>query len=255
MIFTRSIDLNADLAEHDGDSFAHDDAILDVVSSASIACGAHAGSPVVMRQTIASAYTKGVSIGAHPGYPDREGFGRRESKLSITAIGDSVAAQIEQLLDCCAAEGAKLVYVKPHGALYNRAMKDAELSAELVKRIAAIDDSLIILTLPKSALARISIVMGLSIAREAFIDRAYLPDGKLVPRSESGAVIHEVDAAASRAVEMARDHRVMAIDGTEIGIDAQSFCVHGDSIHALQTVTEARRRLEAAGFSIETFAR
>ena len=255
LISARSIDLNADLGEHDGDGFAHDDAILDVVSSASIACGAHAGSLSVMRKTVASAYSKGVSIGAHPGYPDREGFGRRDTALSIAAIGDSIAAQIEKLGDCCNVEGARLVYVKPHGALYNRAANDDELATELVTRIAELDETLVILTLPESALGRMAAQNGIRVAREAFIDRAYMRDGRLVPRSQENAVIHDIETAARRAVEMARDRSVLAIDGEPIGIDAESLCVHGDSANALEAVTEARRQLEAAGFSIAPFAR
>jgi len=251
---SRSIDLNADLGEHDGDGFAHDEAILDVVSSASIACGAHAGNPAVMRRTVVAAHSRGVSIGAHPGFPDREGFGRRESGLSISEIGDSVADQIEELAKCCLAEGARLGYVKPHGALYNRAVSDTGLAEEISQRIAMIDDSLIVLTLPHSALADAATRIGLEVAREAFIDRAYLPDGTLVPRSRDGAVIHDVHSSAARAVEMIRDGRVTAIDGSQIEIDAQSFCVHGDSVSALETVSEARRLIEAAGFSVKPFA-
>ena len=117
MTSSRTIDLNADIGEHDGDSFVHDEAILDIVSSASIACGAHAGNPAVMRRTVAAAHSRGVRIGAHPGFPDREGFGRRESRLSLREIGDSIAGQIKDLITCCVAEEAKLDYVKPHGAL------------------------------------------------------------------------------------------------------------------------------------------
>ncbi len=254
LISARSIDLNADLGEHDGDRFAHDNAILNVVSSASIACGAHAGSVAVMRRTVAAACGRGVSIGAHPAYPDREGFGRRNSALSIADVGRSVVAQIQQLMDCCAGEGAKLGYVKPHGALYNRAVGDAELATELVQRIADLDDSLVILTLPDSALARAAIEAGMNVAREAFLDRAYMADGSLVPRSREGAVIHDTSLAARRALEMARDRRVTTVDGGRIEIDAESFCVHGDSRNALETVTEARHLLEAAGFSIAAFS-
>ena len=255
MASIRSIDLNADLGEHDGDGFARDNAILDVVSSASIACAAHAGTPSVMRGTIASAYAKGVAIGAHPGFPDREGFGRRDSILSVESIGSSVADQIALLRDSCAAEGARLRYVKPHGALYNRSVADVELANELVARIREIDGTLVVLTLPGSALGEAARQAGLSVAREAFIDRAYMNDGTLVPRAREGAVIHDSSQAAMRAVTMVRSRRVTTIDGTEIGIDAESFCVHGDSVNALETVSEARRQLEEAGFSVEPFAK
>ena len=255
MASIRSIDLNADLGEHDGDGFARDDAILDVVSSASVACGAHAGTPSVLRRTVASAYAKGVAIGAHPGFPDREGFGRRDSTLSVKDIGTSVAGQIALLMDSCAAERATVLYVKPHGALYNRSVADIELANELVERIREIDDSLVVLTLPNSALGAIAKQAGLSVAREAFIDRAYLTDGTLVPRTRDGAVIHDPTLAAMRAVTMVRSRRVSTIDGVDIEIDAESFCVHGDSLNALETVSEARRQLEEAGFSIAPFAK
>jgi len=251
----RSIDLNADLGEHDGAGYPRDDAILDVVSSASVACGGHAGSLSVMRRTVASAYAKGVAIGAHPGFPDRDGFGRRDSTLSVKEIGASVADQIGVLRDSCAAEGARLLYVKPHGALYNRSVADVDVANELVERIRDIDDALVVLTLPASAFGEAAKHAGLSVAREAFIDRAYMSDGTLVPRTRDGAVIHDPGLAATRALTMVSTRRVTTIDGVEIGIDAESFCVHGDSVNALETVSEARRQLEAAGFSIAPFAR
>ena len=255
MASIRSIDLNADLGEHDGDGFARDDAILDVVSSASIACAAHAGTPSVMRRTIASAYGKGVAIGAHPGFPDREGFGRRDSTLSIEDIGSSVADQIALLRVSCAEAGARLRYVTPHGALYNRSVADVQLANELVARIREIDDSLVVLTLPGSALAEAARQAGLPVAREAFIDRAYMSDGTLVPRTREGAVINDSSQAAMRAVKMVQSRRVTTIEGAEIDINAESFCVHGDSVNALETVSEARRQLEEAGFSIAPFAK
>jgi UPF0271 protein len=208
-----------------------------------------------MRRTIAMACERGVTIGAHPGYPDREGFGRSESHLSPGEIGDSVAQQIELLAAYCTEKGAVLAYVKPHGALYNRAVTDSELARVIADRIAQIDDSLVVLTLPGSALADQAARRGMTVAREAFIDRAYMPDGTLVPRSRDSAIIHDISLAASRAVEMVRDGRAAAIDGTPVRIDAQSFCVHGDSRNALETVSETRRQLEAAGFSISPFAR
>ena len=158
-------------------------------------------------------------------------------------------------MESCAAEGATLVYVKPHGALYNRSVADVELATELVERIREIDHSLVVLTLPKSALGEIAKEAGLAVAREAFIDRTYMTDGTLVPRTRDGAVIHDPALAATRAVTMVRNRRVNTIDGVDIEIDAESFCVHGDSVNALETVTEARRQLEEAGFSIAAFAK
>jgi UPF0271 protein len=252
---THSIDLNADLGEHEGNGYAADFALLDVVTSANIACGGHAGSPDVMRLTVAAASGRGVSIGAHPGYPDREGFGRRELNLGIETILASVQAQIELLAECCAVEGARLRYVKPHGALYNRAVRDEELARLLAARIANVDRSLMILTLPGSALEREARSTGLTVAREAFIDRAYSSDGTLVPRDTPGAVIEDPGMAATRALEMARDHTVTTLGGVPIGISPDSLCVHGDSRHALETVRLARQKLEDAGFAVRAFAR
>lgn len=250
-----SIDLNADIGEHDGGDYAADFALLDAVSSASIACGAHAGRHEVMRATVAAAYERGVSIGAHPSYPDREGFGRREIDMSLERILASVEDQIGLLGECCAAEGAHMRYVKPHGAMYNRATKDRELARLLAACIARFDSSLAVLALPASMLAEEARSHGLTVAREAFIDRAYLADGTLVPRNRPGAVIEDPSAAARRAVHMVRHHDIAAIDGTAILIEADSLCVHGDSRNALETVRLARSELEHAGFTIRAFAR
>lgn len=248
-----SIDINADIGEHEGDGYARDAALLDVVSSASIACGAHAGSADVMRRTIAAALDRGVSIGAHPGYPDREGFGRRELGLGTDAIISSIHDQLDLMAECMAAEGTALAYVKPHGALYNRVATDDELARSVAACIARFDSGLVVLALAGGALERQAAREGLRVAREAFIDRAYMADGTLVPRSQSGAVIHDAAQAALRALEIARSHRVLAVDGTSVRIEASSLCVHGDSTGALLVVTEARQRLEDAGFRIAPF--
>jgi len=250
----RSIDLNADLGEHDGDGYSADALLLDTVSSANIACGKHAGSLEVMRRTVALAYERGVSIGAHPGYPDREGFGRRETGLSLEHIIESFEKQIQNLQACCDAEGARLRYVKPHGALYNRAAKDAELAQLLAGSVERIDSSLAVLTLPGSALESASRSHGLVTAAEAFIDRGYMSDGSLVPRDVAGAVIENADIAAERAVRLATMETVKAIDGAIITVKADSLCVHGDGPNALQTVRLAREKLEEEGFTILPFA-
>jgi UPF0271 protein len=251
---TRSIDLNADIGEHDGDGYAADASLLDVVSSANIACGKHAGSLEVMRRTVALAYERGVTIGAHPGYPDREGFGRREIGLSLGKIIDSFEKQIENLQACCDAEGARLRYVKPHGALYNRAARDADLARLLAGCIARIDSSLVLLALAGSILESEARSLGLRTAAEAFIDRAYMADGTLVPRERSGAVIEHAELAAKRAVEIAATGKIRTVDETELTVKADSLCVHGDSRNALETVRLARANLEAAGFTIAPFA-
>ncbi|MGH9420836.1 MAG: LamB/YcsF family protein [Thermoanaerobaculia bacterium] len=251
----RTIDLNADLGEHDGHGYAADNAMLDVVSSANIACGAHAGSKMVMETTVKAAHDRGVSIGAHPSYPDREGFGRVETGLRIDDIIASMRDQIEALSRCCTAQGARLSYVKPHGALYNRASRDVELARAIAECVAQIDSTLTMLALSGSSLAEESRNAGLNVAREAFIDRAYKSDGMLVPRHEEGAVIADAAAAAERAVGIAKDHRITAIDGSELNTRADSLCVHGDSPDAIEIVTAARKKLESLGFTIAPFAR
>jgi UPF0271 protein len=250
----QSIDLNADLGEHDGDGYSSDALLLDVVSSANIACGKHAGSLEVMRRTVALAYERGVSIGAHPGYPDREGFGRRETGLSLEHILESFEKQIQNLQACCDAEGARLRYVKPHGALYNRASKDAELASLLADSVARIDSSLVMLALAGSLLESESQSHGLRAAAEAFIDRGYMKDGSLVPRDRDGAIIENPDVAAERAVRLATMGTVKTNDGDIISVKADSLCVHGDSHNALHTVRLAREKLEEEGFTISPFA-
>lgn len=207
-----------------------------------------------MRRTVALALERGVSIGAHPSYPDREGFGRRELAMPAGQIIAAYERQLEGIATCCEHEGARLRYVKPHGALYNRAARDAELAALLAESTARFDSSLTILTLPQSKLASAGHARSLKVAREAFVDRGYSADGSLVPRGQPGALIDDPHSAALRAVSIARHKRVAAIDGTTVAIGADSFCVHGDGAHAIATLTETRGALERAGFTIEPFA-
>lgn len=251
---TRSIDLNADIGEHEGGDASGDLEILEVVTSASIACGAHAGSPAVMEMTVNAALERGVSIGAHPSYPDREGFGRREIPMALEELLDSVHDQIVALEQTCTAAGARLVYVKPHGALYNRAARDSELAARLASLVYSINPSLAMLALSGSVLEHESRVARLRVACEAFIDRAYMSDGTLMPRDRSGAVINDVSIAGGRAVEMAKYGVIRSFEGKRVEVTADSLCVHGDSRNALQIVTTARRRLEEVGFTIAPFA-
>ena len=248
------IDLNADLGEHDGDGYARDTALLDLASSANIACAEHAGSPEVLRRTVALSLERGVSIGAHPGYPDREGFGRRELHLPADTIIAAYDRQLNRIAESCEKEGARVTYVKPHGALYNRAAKDRDIAELLVKATAAFDSSLVLLTLPRSALAVAGAAHGLSVAREAFVDRAYMADGSLVPRDQPGATIESPAAAAERAVRIALGRGVEAIDGSIIAMEADSLCVHGDGANALAMMSAARAELERAGFTIGAFA-
>ncbi len=253
----RTIDLNADLGEHDGDGYEHDFALLDVVTSASIACGAHAGSPDVMRRTVRAAVERGVTIGAHPSYPDRPGFGRVEVKCSPDELLSTIWEQLNLMEECCRGEGARLAYVKPHGALYNVAVKNSEVASVITDAIARVNGSIFVLVLPARGGSALSIMAerhNLRVAAEAFIDRAYLPDGTLVSRGSDGAVIHDVGVAARRAVELATTGKVRAFDGTVVDIEPQSLCVHSDSTNALAMVTESRDQLVAAGFLIRSFA-
>lgn len=251
---TRTIDLNADLGEHEGDRASSDMAMLDLVSSASIACSAHAGSPAVMEMTVKAALERGVSIGAHPSYPDREGFGRREIEMPVDEILLSVRDQIISLEQTCVMNGARLTYVKPHGALYNRAARDPDLAAKLAGVVLSINPRLAMLALSGSALEKESRAAGLQVACEAFIDRAYMSDGTLMPRNRAGAVINDVSIAGGRAVEMAKYGKVRSFEGKPVSVTADSLCVHGDSRNALQIVEKTRRRLEEVGFTIAPFA-
>ena len=198
-----AIDLNADLGEGFGHSrLTEDEALLDLVSSANIACGFHAGDATTMRDTVRAAKSRGVTIGAHPSYPDVPGFGRRELGLSPKQIRFHVASQLRALRDVCAGEGAKLSYVKPHGALYNRAAKDSRVADAIVQAISDVEARLLLLGLAGSEMARAAEQGGVAFAAEAFADRAYNSDGSLVPRSEPGAVIHDVQAAVERAITL-----------------------------------------------------
>jgi UPF0271 protein len=250
-----TVDLNADIGEGVGTSRAADDLeLLDLVSSANIACGFHAGDAVTMRDTVRAARERKVSIGAHPSYPDIPGFGRRELGLAPREIEHHVTYQLRALSEVCAAEGARLAYVKPHGALYNRAAWDPRAAEALTRSVAAVDPGLTLLGLPSSEISRAAEEAGVRFASEAFVDRAYTAEGRLVPRSEANAVIHDVAAAVARALALVHDRTLSATDGTELRIDAQSLCVHGDNVDASAMLRGLRRGLEESGVRIAPFA-
>ena len=250
-----SIDLNADLGEYTGTSgAAGDDAILGVVTSANVACGAHAGDAAVMQRTVEAAASRGVSIGAHPSYPDREGFGRREMELSPRELSAEIVSQVEALAACCAKAGTRLLYVKPHGALYNVAAREAAVARVVAEAVRRVSPGLVLLGLAGSALVREGERAGLAVAREAFADRAYLPDGTLLSRDRAGAVLHDAGQVAKRALIMARDGAVTSVDGIRLRVIADSLCVHGDNPEALALVTATRQALEDGGFTIAPFA-
>ena len=245
------IDINADVGESFGPySLGADAALMRSITSASIAAGFHAGDPSVLRRTINLAKSHGVAIGAHPGFPDLVGFGRRELQVAPAEAEDFVLYQIAAVAGVAAAEGVKLQHVKPHGALFNMAVRDAALAAAIAKAVAAFDRSLILFGLPGSAILSAGRAEGLRVAAEIFADRAYEPDGSLTPRSRQGSVIHEAGAVAARAVRMITEGVVDAVDGTMVPLDADTICVHGDTPGAEQLAAGLRERLEAAGVTV-----
>lgn len=250
-----TIDLNADLGEGFGASRTSDDEILlDVVSSANVACGFHAGDAVTMRRTVRAARERGVTVGAHPSYPDIPGFGRRELGLPAEEIERHVAYQLESIAAVCGSEGVRLAYVKPHGALYNRAVWDPKVAEAIVASVAAFDPTLTLLGLPSSEASRAAEGAGIRFANEAFVDRAYAPNGTLVPRSQPDAVIHDVSAAVRRAMTLVAEGALAAVDGSTLRIEAQSLCVHGDNPDAAPMIRRLRETLESSGVRIAPFA-
>lgn len=245
------MDLNADVGESFGAYTLGDDpALMRAISSANIACGFHAGDPTVMRKTVILARDHGVAIGAHPGFADLAGFGRREISLSPREVQDLVIYQVGALAGMAAAQGVTLQHVKPHGALYNMAARDAALAEAVAAAVASIDRTLILLGLPRSQLIEAGKCAGLQTAAEAFADRAYRSDGSLLPRSEPGAVIHDPTTVVARAVAMARDRVVTAVDGLQIALEVDTICVHGDTPDAASLAMQIRSALEAAGVQI-----
>ncbi|MFC9977549.1 LamB/YcsF family protein [Spirillospora sp. NPDC127200] len=247
------IDINADLGEGFGVWRLGDDAaLLEVVTSANVACGFHAGDPLTLRRVCAAAVARGVTIGAQVSYRDLAGFGRREMDVAPEELTAEVLYQIAALDGVARAEGGRVAYVKPHGALYNRIVRDAVQARAVVAAVRAYDAALPMLTLPGSAVHEVA--DGLAIVAECYADRAYTPAGTLVSRREPGAVLHDPEAVARRAVRMAVDGTVAAIDGTEVALDARSVCVHGDTPGAVELARAVRAALAGAGVAAEPFA-
>ena len=245
------IDLNCDLGESFGAyTIGMDDKVIPLISSCNIACGYHASDPLVMKKTVELAGQAGIGIGAHPGFPDLMGFGRRNMNVSPDEAAAYVTYQLGALHAFARSAGLKLQHVKPHGALYNMAGKDYKLALAIAKAVQAFDPSLILMGLAGSESIRAARDIGLAAASEVFADRAYMPDGSLVPRSREGAVIHDEEKAIRRVVRMVKEHKVTAIDGTDIEIVPDSVCVHGDNVKALTFVTKIRAALEAEGVEI-----
>ncbi|MBA8817638.1 UPF0271 protein [Microbacterium halimionae] len=245
-----TIDLNADLGETiDGVPTADDEAMFSLISSANIACGGHAGDGIAMRQAVDRAARFGVAIGAHPSYPDRAGFGRTVVPMSAEELRCEMAAQLAALR----AAGADISYVKPHGALYHAAGSDQQQAAAVVAAVADLSEALgrpLPILAMGEALRSEAVALGLPFVREAFLDRAYLPDGALVPRTMPGALLEDPHAVATRAVQLVREQTVNAIDDTTIAVDARSLCVHGDTPAAVEMARAVRRALSEAAFDI-----
>ena len=242
------IDLNSDLGESFGAyTLGMDEKLMEYITSANVACGWHAGDPLVMQKTIRAAAKNGVAVGAHPGYPDLMGFGRREIKITPEEAYTYVLYQLGALDAFARTEGVKIQHVKPHGALYNQACKDEKLANAICRAAQAFDRELIVLAPYNSAFRTAAEAIGQPFAGEFFADRAYLPDGSLVPRSQPGAVIHDADEACRRVLQMAREGTVTCLDGTELTMRCVSVCVHGDNAEALATVKKIRGALEDDG--------
>jgi 5-oxoprolinase (ATP-hydrolysing) subunit A len=245
------VDLNSDLGESFGAyTIGQDPILLTHITSANVACGFHAGDPGVMRTTVALAKQHGVAVGAHPGFPDLVGFGRRELRATPREVEDFVVYQIGALLAIAAAQGVRLQHVKPHGALFNMAVQDSALADAIASGTAAVDRSLILFGLPGSELVAAGRRAGLRTASEVFADRAYEPDGTLVSRRKAGAVIHDAGAVVERVVRMAIDRTVVAVDGSVIRLDLDTICVHGDTPGAADLAARIRTALTAAGVDV-----
>jgi UPF0271 protein len=241
-----NIDLNADLGEGCGS----DEALLDLVSSANIACGWHAGGASAMRECVRWAVAKGVAIGAHPSFYDRENFGRKEMDLPAEEIYAGMLYQMGALAAIARAEGGKVVHVKPHGALYNQAAKSQAISEAIVTAVRDFDPALRVFGLAGSKLVSAAREVGLVAIEEVFADRGYRADGSLVPRSQPGALLDDEEEVLTRVLVMAKDRQVQAVSGEWVAINAQTVCLHGDGDHALAFAKRIRGALETSGISV-----
>ena len=245
----KRIDINCDMGESFGMyKLGFDEEVIKHISSANIACGFHAGDPMWMRHTVELAEQHGVAVGAHPSYPDLSGFGRRNMEVTPEEAKADVTYQIGALR--AFARDKRLQHVKPHGAMYNRAVRDEALARAICEAILDMDPSMILVALAGSRWISIAVEMGVRVAREIFADRALNPDGTLVPRSSPGAVLHDVAEVAERSLMMVTEGRATAITGEEIEVEADSLCIHGDTAEAVEMASTLRRELEGAGVTI-----
>jgi 5-oxoprolinase (ATP-hydrolysing) subunit A len=249
------IDINCDMGESFGPwRMGADEQVMPNITSANIACGAHAGDPSVMRRTIRLAREAGVAVGAHPGFPDLQGFGRREMHLGVGEVEDSVLAQIGALAAIARSEGLALQHVKAHGALYNMAAHSRALADAIARAIKGFDPSLLMFGLPASSLIDAARDAGLRVAAEGFADRAYRLDGSLIPRTEPGAVIHDPAAVVERALRMVRDGVVQTADRRDVLLKIDTICVHGDTPGAADLSRRLRAALTDAGANVQAAA-
>jgi UPF0271 protein len=242
-----SIDLNCDL----GEGAAHDAELMPLITSASIACGAHAGDEFTMRATVALALRHGVAIGAHPGFADRVNFGRHERPVSPGEVQGLVHDQVRRLQVIARGAGARLVHVKPHGALYNMAARDLALARAVVDAVYEVDPRLVLFGLAGSHLIAVAEACGLPVKSEVFADRTYQPDGSLTPRALPDAMITDENIAVAQVLRMVRDGQVRATDGTDVAIKADTVCLHGDGAHPVEFARKLRHALMAAGVQLK----
>lgn len=248
---TRTIDLNCDLGEGYGAWAPIDDAsMLDVASSASLACGFHAGDPTTMRRTVQLALDRGVAIGAHPSLPDLQGFGRRSMDITPQEAYELTLYQVGALAAFVRAAGGRMNHVKPHGALYNQAARDRGLADGIARAVRDFDPGLVLFGLAGSELVAAGLAAGLTVAREAFADRAYQADGSLLPRSQDGAVVEDVDAMLDQGLAMALEGRVRTHDGAVVALAVDTLCIHGDNRVALEGARRLRAALEGQGLRV-----
>lgn len=251
---TRAIDLNSDLGEGYGPwSMGEDARMMDIVTSANIACGGHAGDPDTMVHALRLAAERGVVVGAHPGYADRQGFGRRVIPMTPDEIARMVAVQCGALMGAAALAGTRVRYVKPHGALANLAADDAAVATAIARAVRALSPDLAVLAISGTALEGAARQAGLPTFSEIFADRAYLANGRLMPRSRPGAVLHDPAAVADRLLDFLDSGRMPVADGPPIALDAHSICIHGDNPEGVAIAGQIRARLMAAGVAIRPF--
>lgn len=246
------VDLNSDIGESFGNYIlGMDEEVLKYITSANIACGWHAGDAMVMDKTVLLAKRLNTAIGVHPGFPDLMGFGRREMKVTYEEAKNYIKYQIGALWAFAKSYGVKLQHVKPHGAFYNMAAKDAQMAKAIAEAVYEVDNELILVGLANSEMIKMGKEMELKVANEVFADRAYNPDGTLVSRNIKGAVIHDKDVAIDRVIRMVKDNKVTSVTGEDINIQADTICVHGDNPSAVLFVQEIRKALEKENIKVE----